>query len=206
MEAIRVYLERVADENLVEAELLDEITDHHLNLWQTTWKPAMVDAVARLERAGVPKSYWPQDMLWDWSRKTAYARSYIGMRSFCIVCNGYLQGMMQVDCTREARLAGQAGKPIVYVDFLSTAPWNRKELIQPHKFRGVGRVLILAAIQLSADEEFQGRIGLHSLPQADAFYADKCGMTPLGRDARYENLTYFEMTSSQAKDFMQLKK
>mgnify|MGYP001574334861 FL=1 len=63
-------------------------------------------------------------------------------------------------------------------------------------------MLLLAAVQLSLDEEFQGRIGLHSLPQADDFYSTKCGMTSLGRDGRYQNLTYFEMTREQAAEFL----
>ena len=192
-----VYLERVANHELVEAQLFDEISDEHLSLWQNTWLPAMAEAAKR-----IPKAKWPQDLHWDWSKKTAHARGFIGLRSFCIVVGGRLQGMMQVDCTREARLPVQARKPLVYVDFLSTAPWNRKEIIQPHEFRGVGRVLLLAAVQLSLDEEFQGRIGLHSLPQADDFYSTKCGMTSLGKDSRYQNLTYFEMTREQAAEFL----
>lgn len=167
----------------------------------------MAEAFQKMVKSGVPKSRWPQDLKWDWNKKTAYARSFLGMRSFCIECDGQLQGMMQADCARrEARLDCQAGKPIVYVDFLSTAPWNRKELTQPHIYRGVGRILILAAIELSVTEEFQGRIGLHSLPQADDFYSQKCGMTPLGCDQRYQNLTYYEMTSEQAKEFKKVKK
>ena len=202
MEVANIYLERVASGDLVEAQLFDGISDVHLTLWQTTWLPAMAEAVQRLERAGVPKAKWPQDLHWDWSKKTAHARGFIGLRSFCITVGGHLQGMMQVDCTKEARLPVQARKPLVYVDFLSTAPWNRKEIIQPHEFRGVGRALLLAAVQLSLDEEFQGRIGLHSLPQADDFYSTKCGMTSVGRDGRYQNLTYFEMTREQAAEFM----
>lgn len=197
-----VYLERVANRELVEAQLFDGISDEHLSLWQNTWLPAMAEAAKRMESAGLPKSKWPQDLHWDWNKKTAHARGFIGLRSFCIVVGGRLQGMMQVDCTREARLPVQARKPLVYVDFLSTAPWNRKEIVRPHEFRGVGRVLLLAAIQLSLDEEFQGRIGLHSLPQADDFYSTKCGMTSLGKDSRYQNLTYFEMTREQAAEFL----
>ena len=38
-------------------------------------------------------------------------------------------------------------------------------------------------LQLSRGEGFKGRVGLHALPQAEQFYREKCGMTPLGKDA-----------------------
>lgn len=42
--------------------------------------------------------------------------------------------------------------------------------------------------------------GLHSLPQANGFYANTCGMTDLGPG--YDNLRYFEMTPEQAQVFI----
>jgi hypothetical protein len=66
----------------------------------------------------------------------------------------------------------------------------------------VGSVLLAAAIQLSIDEEFLGRLGLHSLPQADDWYR-KCRMTDLGPDpSEKQNLRYFEMTPEQAQAFL----
>lgn len=47
------------------------------------------------------------------------------------------------------------------------------------------------------------RIGLHSLPQANSFYANACGMTDLGQDATYENLRYFELDSDSARRFIE---
>jgi hypothetical protein len=62
--------------------------------------------------------------------------------------------------------------------------------------------MIRAAIALSEELEFKGRIGLHSLPQANSFYANTCGMSDLGMDADYQNLRYFEMTPEQAEAFI----
>ena len=64
------------------------------------------------------------------------------------------------------------------------------------------RVLIATAVQLSLEEGFRGRIGLHSLPQAETFYATNCGMTDLGKDTKKEGLRYFEMTPAQAAAFL----
>jgi len=58
------------------------------------------------------------------------------------------------------------------------------------------------SIHLSIEEEFQGRIGLHSLPQADEWYRNSCGMTDLGRDHAIQDLRYFEMTPEQASEFL----
>lgn len=57
---------------------------------------------------------------------------------------------------------------------------------------------MVSAIDISQNVGFEGRIGLHSLPQAEGFYIDKCGMIGLGPDPAYEGLLYCEMTSEQA--------
>ena len=44
-------------------------------------------------------------------------------------------------------------------------------------------------------------MALHSLPQAERYYRDVCGMTDLGPDPAYDNLRYFEMTAEQAAEF-----
>ena len=105
--------------------------------------------------------------------------------------------MIVDNTTKRCRLADQAGKNLVYVEFVENAPWNRKELFDPPRYRGIGTLLMRAAIEASRQEGFKGRIGLHSLPQADAFYAKTCGMTDLGADPdpHYSPMHYFEMTA-----------
>lgn len=61
----------------------------------------------------------------------------------------------------------------IYVDYLESAPWNLKNGVEPPRFLGVGTVLLIEAVRMSADAGFEGRVGLHSLPQAEAFYR-KC--------------------------------
>lgn len=127
----------------------------------------------------------------------------LGNPGFSIVCNGITQGMMFTDIVgKRCRLAEQKGKHLAYIDFVENAPWNRKELLyDPPRYRGVGTILIRAAVELSMQEEFNGRVGLHSLPQANAFYANTCGMTDMGADQTYQGLRYFEMTAKQAEVF-----
>jgi hypothetical protein len=197
-----IFLQNVATGELVEADLFDSIADTHLEAWRTTWLPEVKAAKQRLLDARLPAAQWPHDLHWEWDAKVADARAtFLARKSFGIICGGELQGLMLVDLTRTGRIPSQIRKELVYVDFLSTAPWNRKELACTPRYRGVGRALILAAVELSMQEEFRGRIALHSLPSADEFYRDKCGLTPLGKDPKYENLTYFEMTPEQAMKF-----
>jgi hypothetical protein len=90
--------------------------------------------------------------------------------------------------------------PMIYIELVSTAPWNRAEFENPPRFRGVGKSMIKAAIKLSVKEKYKGRIALHSLSGAEDFYR-KCGMTDLGMDEEKE-MVYFEMTEAQAQAFL----
>jgi hypothetical protein len=185
------------------AELWDAITEKQLADWEGEWVPELFKAVQRLARAGVERKHWPQSRHWDWRRKTEALQGMLANPGFSIVCGGVTQGMMLVDTTmKRCHLESQKGKNLVYVSFVETAPWNRKELFDPPRYRGVGPIFIRAAIELSKEQEFKGRIGLHSLPQANGFYANVCGMTDLGADQDYQGLRYFEMTPEQAEAFI----
>lgn len=93
---------------------------------------------------------------------------------------------MLVNLTKlTARLPSHRGKDLAYIEFVSTAPWNRPEISGIQQFHGVGLNMVRAAIELSRNEGFYGRIGLHSLPQAATFYSGICGMSELGADRNY---------------------
>jgi len=200
-----VYLFEVESSQLVEAELRDAILEDQLEDWENHWQPELWSAMLRLKAQGV----WPvkqESAHWNWQDKIQSIRSLLAYRTFCITCGGMTQGMMQVDLTKSARIESQKGKPIVYIDYLENAPWNRPTLNNPARYRNVGTLLIRAAIELSRAEGFKGRIGLHSLPQSNNFYASKCGMTDLGPDSDCQNLRYFEMTIDQARSFLEVPK
>ncbi|MCU0731656.1 MAG: GNAT family N-acetyltransferase [Hyphomonas sp.] len=197
-----IYLLDVATGEGVEGELRDAIQQAQLDDWQKEWQPALLAVLQELARRGVPVNQWPQSWHWDWAKKTARVQGLLAFRGFSVVAQGITQGLAQVDLTKSAREPSQAGKPLVYLDYVEVAPWNRPEFGRPPRLRGVGSALITAAVALSEDEGFKGRIGLHSLPQADAFYS-KIGMTDLGQDAAYQNLRYFEMTAERARAFLE---
>lgn len=95
----------------------------------------------------------------------------------------------------ETRLRRSALRPqdwVLYVDFIEVAPWNVPVQGRPPQFAGVGTLLIGEAVRMSMGQTANGRVGLHSLPQAEAFYATTCGMARIGPDAGYNDLVYFE--------------
>jgi hypothetical protein len=90
--------------------------------------------------------------------------------TLAIECEADTQGLMMLQTDGQfAQCEGNRGKPLVYAVFLATAPWNLGVIVARPRFRGVGSVLLRAAVQLSLDLGFKGRIGLHSLPQADNY-------------------------------------
>lgn len=193
-----VFLLEGASGRAVEAWLVTPLSDKHVEDWQKRWRPSHSESLKRLVAAGVPIGNWPQHSHWSWEKKAEAIRGLLAYQGYAIECNDVTQGMMFVNLTRTCRLPDQKGKPLVYVEFVEAAPWNRTQLGSVSEFRGVGSILIAAAVNLSDKEGFGGRVGLHSLPQADAFYRDKIGMTELGQDSDHHNLRYFEMTQAQA--------
>ena len=202
MERSLVNLQRRKTGEPVEAELWDDISDEHIEQWRTRWLPLIEQAKEILAANKVPKQKWPQDLHWKWDKKTDWSRRLISLRRFAITCETDLQGLMLVNLTKlTGRLAEQKGKDLAYIEFVSTAPWNRPDLTEEPVFRGLGLTMVRVAVELSKAEGFRGRIGLHSLSQAAVFYRKACGMTELGRDDSYHGLEYFEMTEAQAAQF-----
>ncbi len=197
------FLCEPASGQAVPAELWDAITEAQLVHWEDEWTSERQKAVERLKAAGVERSLLPQSRHWNWRRKANEISGLLSTPSFSVMCRGMTQGMMIVSTLGIARLPQQKGKDLVYVDYLETAPWNIRGLVtdQP-RYQGVGSILMRAAIELSRNEGFKGRVGLHSLPQSNGWYGNACGMADTGADANYQNLRYFEMTPEQAEAFI----
>jgi hypothetical protein len=195
------FLLDAATGSLVEAELWDAITERQLLDWEREWTPALKANLALLRAAGIERGRLPQSSHWNWRRKIEHFGNLLANPGYSVMCQGMTQGMMILDTTRSARLASQRLLPIVYVEYLETAPWNQFLQNQRPRYQGVGSVLMRAAIAQSRMDGFKGRVGLHSLPQSIDYYVKHCGMTDLGGDATYQNLRYLEMTPEQADAF-----
>jgi hypothetical protein len=164
---------------------------------EIAWSPERLQKLRELRQKGVPSSSLPQHVHWNWGLKAVRTAGGAAYRSFGIEADGKMQGLMIVCLDgHNARLDPDKGKPLVYVDFIETAPWNAKEFTSSPLYKGIGIRLIQAAARLSIDESFGGRVGLQTLPQSAGFYANACEMTSLGLDSN--KLEYLELTSAKA--------
>jgi hypothetical protein len=188
---------------LVAAILIDGVSRSEVEAAEAQWQPELERKLKDLRERRAPRSEWPEHGHWDWRKKHAATEGLLAYRMFGIECEDRMQGLMLVATAGYVcQIPEQKNRDMVYVDYIATAPWNSPSVAASPRFGMVGRVLIAAAIQLSMDDGFKGRVGLHSLPQAEDFYRVQCGMTDLGPDKKKQNLRYFEMTPKQAAKFI----
>jgi hypothetical protein len=189
----------------VDAELFDEVTLEHFLETQQAWRPLVIQAGLQLHQMGAIDSV-PHHWHWDWTTKEADLR-VLAFTFFGLRCENELQGLMKlVTAGHVGRHPDEKGKPLVYVDYVETAPWNVKPLMEPlgksARFGAVGTRLIEAAVRKSLEEGFKGRVGLHSLSTSEPFYIKVCGMTPVARDPAKQDLLWCEFTPEQANRFL----
>ena len=201
MSSIPVQIIRHATGELTNALLQTDLAPAVLVEVEQEWGPMRRSAARRFLKEGRGEEV-PRHWHWDWAAKSKNLE-FLAYRCFGIECDRKMQGLMMVLIAgKQSRLPPDAGKPLVYVDYIEAAPWNYGPLVDVPVYKGIGMVLIRAAVQLSLDEGFQGRLGLHSLPQSESFYRDRCGMQGGTQDPHYENLPYYEMTRDGAKRFI----
>lgn len=189
------------------AELVERIQPEDITCFLQEWRPPMHAKIAELEKAGQLNrqtvNQWNlEDCMWEWPKKCQDRLGKLEWASFALRCGGKTQGLTFLNLLRRARFPSQLNQHMVYIDLVSTAPWNRPRFSPLPLYRGVGTVLITEAILMSQDEGFEGRIGLHSLPGSEVVYRDKFGMDCLGSDPAYDNLLYYELTPQQAKKLL----
>lgn len=195
-----------ASGHFVECHLYNQIDAHNSADFVNQWKPIFDAKMNELKAAGrftdeASKEFSLQDAHWLWPEKAAVASAPGPLHGFALECQSKTQGLMIAAPFGFAKEESQRGRPITQVLLISTAPWNRPQLVQSPTYKGVGRILLSAAISLSIEEEHGGRIGLHALSGAEEWYRDACGMTDLGFEAE-KNMHYFEMTEAQALRFI----
>lgn len=189
-----------------ELSLWQPVADRHAHDFEQHWRPVFDAHLAQIEAEGGDMATALalrniQDAHWEWAKKAHALNGRLDWQSFAAEADGMTQGLMFVRTLGFAREPSQRGKPLVVIELLATAPWNRPPLVPVPRFKGIGQLLLAAAISLSMHEEFAGRLGLHALSQAESWYRDVCGMTDLGVDQT--QMRYFEMTEAQARAFLE---
>lgn len=206
----KVFLKN-RDTNLYEdAELYRGIDENNLAHIEGRWRPIFETRRSLAVQSGKSMSdINAEDAHWNWGQKALAAIDDPFLYDlFVLECGGNTQALMMtrkggIDCF--SRHPEHERSPILYIEFLATAPWNRRVLVPNPTYKGCGITLFGAAISLSIEEEMGGRIGLHSLPGAEEFYRDSIGMTDLGNDEeeRHQGLRYFELPTSAVHNFLE---
>lgn len=200
MSSESTYIIRRSDMVSVEATLLGGLRPANLELVERAWVVKRQEMMRGLLLRHIDQSLWPESLGWDWGRKAAYLR-LLAFQGWAIELDGDFQGVMLVELVgHAARHKEDLGKPVLYINYLEAAPWNWdcEEISQVKKYSGIGQVLFQKAVELSQEEGFYGRVGLHALPQAEGFYEQACGMTCFGHDPNKEGLMYYELSRGAA--------
>lgn len=134
------------------------------------------------------------DMAWNWAYKLRLAASETRFEAYVIGIDKLAHGVILLETEwHRSQLDSQGVErlPLVSVEYLVSAPWNRRVIEDPPYFIGIGRTLLLFARQRSVELGYGGRIGLHSISDSEAFY-HRQGMPDYGADSDKDGLVYFE--------------
>lgn len=197
MKEFPVTLIRNVDRSVIQAALRLELTAMDLVDAEEQWAPFRIQAYRRCHEKGLPL---PENNHWDWMSKADKIESEAAI-AIGIQEQSHWEGLLLITNGKVRSLVSH-GEKLLYVDYLQTAPWNDGKYTTEPRHRGVGSRLIQAAVEYSMSSGCNGRIGLHSLPEAESFYRDKFGMEDFGPDLDYDKLVYFELTSEQSYKFL----
>lgn len=156
------------------------MNESHLEDYETIWKGILLETEQ-------PDRYW----MWDY--KFRQSNRDERFEAYAIEVDDLTQGLMLLE-TQWHRSQTPQRYPLVYIEAVATAPWNRRNLEDPPYLRSVGRSLLLFARQRSVELGYGGRVGLHSLPEVEGFYR-RNQMPEYGADPDKEGLVYFEYRS-----------
>jgi len=156
-----------------DAELYTPIDKQNVDDFETQWRPLLEERIANLSEHEDAASANVQDAHWKWREKTQDRNGRLDFDSFSVECAGVTQGMMFVRSIEFAKEQSQLHQFLTYVDLVSTAPWNRPGFTENRQYKGVGPLLLGTAISFSINQGFEGRIGLHSLPQSESESQDR---------------------------------
>jgi len=160
--------------------LLCDLNDRHIADFETIWK-------------GILIATGQSDRDWNWNYKLRQAQQAARYEAYAIEVENLTQGMVWLE-TQWHRSQLPQHHPIVYIEALATAPWNRRWLDDPPYLQGVGRTLLLFARQRSLELGYEGRAGLHALPGSEGFYR-RNQMPEYDADLDKEGLIYFEYSA-----------
>ena len=194
-----------AGNKFIKATFHENVTPAQLTDAESQWKPFRDDAVERLITGGRTKKEvygLIQHSHWNWVNKAQALRAgLLSIKCVGIEVEGEWQGLAMVDLdSHYSEMNPDKGKPLVYVEFLESAPWNLREMCDYPRFKLIGTRLMEAIVKLSINEGFHGRVGLFALPRAEYFY-EKLWMVHVEGAIRY-GMKLYEMTRENVLTFL----
>ena len=169
-----VQLEQATGE-LITA-LICPMERRHLNDFDSIWRSLLSALNA-------------DDAFWDWARKKRLALTDDRYEAYALESDDLTHGLIWLE-TQWHRSQWVVDQPLVYVEAVVSAPWNRSLLNPKPWLRGVGSALLDFARRRSLNLGYGGRLGLHALPSSESFYESR-NMLNLGYDPDRE-MVYFE--------------
>lgn len=134
--------------------------------WFTDWFPRMYDLSGN-------KIY--EDSIWD-VPKIWEACEAQGSKVILLEADQKIQGYT----TANFNHVGIDKKTCSYINFLASAPWNRKHSIEEREILNVGKILVATSCLLGFSKNDSPVVELNSLPGAEKFY-HRIGMRETGQ-------------------------
>ena len=141
------------------------------------------------------------DNHWLWRKLVGARRSDKAWEALAVQnMRGAVEGAMLHRIDAKSQL--ETGEGVVFIDRLATAPRNRPWLVESPEYRGVGSVLLLAAVRQSYSLGLGGRVWLTSLPnERTRMYYKRRGFVPIFTDE--EGMIDFELPARKAQAWLQ---
>lgn len=186
---VNVWLKDNVTKRYVSAKLTG-FENRHIDMWYNQWK----DNLLRKDGSSYP------DARWDWGDIFQSILFDATKKGFCIEYQDKLQGILVVTYKNKKN---RDEKPIVFVEYIATAPWNRPDNILAANNKGdfslVGSYFLKHTVELSQTLGYEGRIALESEPEAKEFY-ECLGMKNMGVIG--VGYIYFEFSENNALAFI----
>lgn len=140
------------------------------------------------------------DNHWPWRKIVGQNHAKLTWEALAVQsASGSIEGAISYRIDAKSQL--QLGEGAVYVDRIATAPRNRPWVVEPPKYRGIGSVLLLAAVRHSYRLGLGGRVWLTSLPteRTRKFYRDR-GFEVIFEDS--DGMIDFELPAAAAEEWL----
>lgn len=138
----------------------------------------------------------PENVDWNWVRKLQESPDG-STTTVGLSVAGEVQGLMMLLAV-PVPSAITMHKNAAYVEYLEIAPWNLAEYAgDSARYGNIGTAMLRYAVNYSQRLGCEGRLALHSLRSAEAFYRKK-GFDEVGFSTE-EGLVYFELSEARAR-------